>query len=90
MKQTPLMVVTGGMILFFVAGLILLLTAPNLGQDMAQAAIVANGGSMETSVLDFIRESTTVSYQLAGAVIAAVGGMGGIVFGSFFYKANLA
>lgn len=69
-------------ILLFVTGMIVLFQATNIGTSFALKEMQANGGSMDTSQYYFIKESYTLSVQLGATVLAIVGGIGAIVFGS--------
>lgn len=65
----------------FVIGIVILMCASNLGVLAGSAAIQANGGSMDTEQYYMIMKLSTVSYQIAGAILSSIGGLGSIVFG---------
>lgn len=73
------MVIVG--ILLFVIGILVLFNGANIGLFLAEKAIHANGGSMDTQQYHFIMESNTLSYQLGGAIIAIIGGICAVLFG---------
>lgn len=65
----------------FVIGLLLLLNASKIGINIANSAVQAEGGVMDTEQFYFIMKSNTLSYQIAGALMALLGGAASIVFG---------
>ncbi len=68
-------IVIGVGVLLFVVGFIMLLSATNIGIDMANDAIKTNGGSMDTEMYYLIMHSSTLSLQIAGAVGSLFGGV---------------
>lgn len=60
----------------FVVGLLLLLNAVYIGRGAASAALMRNGGMMDTEEYQFIMRSQTLGFQLAGTVCALLGGFG--------------
>ena len=74
--------IIGGMAVLFLVGIVLLFSAGEIGQQIGSAAIRANGGSMDTEQFYMIIKSSTLSWQLAGAILSLLGGIGGIVFGA--------
>ncbi|KAI4447851.1 hypothetical protein C823_002370 [Eubacterium plexicaudatum ASF492] len=69
-------------ILCLIAGLLVIFNASNIGMSIAHKAMNDNGGSMGTQMYYNIIQSNTLSYQLAGTVIAIVGGVCAVVFGA--------
>lgn len=65
----------------FIMGLLVLFNATNIGVNIANKAIQAYGGSMDTEEFYFIMKSHTLSYQIGGAIIALVGGLSSILIG---------
>lgn len=64
----------------FMVGIILLFSATKIGVSAAENAIQANGGSMDTEMFYLIMKSTTLSYQIGGAVCSLIGGIGMVLF----------
>ena len=71
-----------------VIGIILLMNATSIGVDIAHQALRDNGGGMDTEQFHLIMNSSIRSYQILGAVLSAVGGLGSIVFGYLYCKDN--
>uniref|UniRef100_UPI004056FCCE hypothetical protein n=1 Tax=Acetatifactor sp. TaxID=1872090 RepID=UPI004056FCCE len=67
--------------IFFVVGIVVLLSAVNLGMDAANIAIQKNGGSMETERFYYIMQSTANTYMIGGSIVSVIGGLASIVFG---------
>lgn len=79
MKKENWFVVVG--VLLFVVGIIVLFNGTNIGIDIANKALHANGGSMDTEMYHFIMKSSALSYQIGGGIFAFIGGASTIIFG---------
>ena len=73
-KELKRMVLVVGAI-SLVIGMIVLFSATNFGLAMAQNAINANGGSMDTEMYYWIMQSNARSFQMGGAIVSALGGL---------------
>lgn len=85
-KITP---ITVAMILFvamFVAGVIVVMCATSIGQNAGHAAVMRNGGSMDTSLYHLIIQSAISSAQISGGIIAGVSGLGALMTGMLFHR----
>ena len=74
------------MCVMFIVGLVLIFSAPTIGQNAGSAAMRNNGGSMDTSKYERIVDETTASYRIGGLVISLVGGFGLLASGYALYK----
>ncbi len=81
MKHLKLMLTAAG-ILLFIAGMVILFHGADIGTRIANQELHANGGSMDTSLYQFMMSSNTLTAQLTGTVLAIVGGICAIIFGS--------
>lgn len=74
------------MCVMFIAGLVLIFSAPTIGLNAGNTAIVNNGGSMDTNQFERIIEGTSLSFQTGGLVISLVGGFGLLASGYALYR----
>ncbi|MDR0929527.1 MAG: hypothetical protein LBM74_07425 [Oscillospiraceae bacterium] len=72
--------------MLFIIGLVLIFSAPGIGQGAGDAALRANGGGMDTSQYVRIIDGSVQSCRLGGLVMALVGGCGLLISGSALYK----
>ena len=70
----------------FITGLVLIFSAPSIGQNAGSAAIRNNGGTIDTNQYERIISSTITSYQMGGLVLSLTGGFGLLVSGYAIYK----
>lgn len=75
-----------GLVLMFIAGIIILLSAVGMGRDAADAIIRANGGSMDTDKFNMLMRSSMIGFQVMGAIVSLLGGVGSIAFAYQLYK----
>ena len=64
------------MCLMFAAGLVLIFSSAEMGQNAANAAIRRHGGSMDTNQFLLIFEGAISSYRTGGLVLSLIGGFG--------------
>jgi len=69
------------LVLLFVLGLVLVLTSATIGLSTANAEIAKNGGSMDTSMYQYVMTNTAESYRLVGAILAVITGIGALLAG---------
>lgn len=74
------------LVLLFVLGLVLTLSSANIGQSTASAELMKNGGSMDTTMYQYIMTNTAESYRLVGAILAIISGVGALMAGFAEYK----
>ena len=78
------------LVLLFVLGLLLTLTSATIGLSTANAELAKNGGSMDTTMYQYIMSNTAESYRLVGAILAVITGLGAIMSGVAAYIQNKA
>ena len=86
MRKTMPIIALVGMCTLFIVGLVLIFSAPSIGQNVGDAAVINNGGGMDTDRYIRIVDSTTDSYQMGGFVISLVGGLGLLTSGYALHK----
>ncbi|WP_342755946.1 hypothetical protein [Kineothrix sedimenti] len=86
MKKKVMLITLAIMIFLIAIGIFVLVNASAYGWDAANAAVNANGGSMDTERMYMIAASATKSYQIIGGSILALGGLGTLLFAYGFYK----
>ena len=69
------------LVLLFVLGLVLTLSSASIGQSTASAELMKNGGTMDTSMYQYIMTNTADSYRLVGAILAVITGVGALLAG---------
>ncbi|MEA4913420.1 MAG: hypothetical protein VB061_02505 [Christensenella sp.] len=74
------------LVLLFVLGLVLTLSSASIGQSTASAELMKNGGSMDTSMYQYIMSNTAESYRLVGAILSIISGVGALMAGFADYK----
>ena len=74
------------LVLLFVLGLVLTLSSASIGQSTASAELMKNGGTMDTSMYQYIMTSTAESYRLVGAILSIISGVGALMAGFADYK----
>lgn len=74
------------LILLFVLGLVLVLTSATIGLTTANAELTKNGGSMDSSMYQYIMSNTAESYRIVGAILAIITGVGALMAGFIGYK----
>ena len=74
------------LVLLFVLGLVLTLMSASIGQTTASAELMKNGGSMDTTMYQYIMTSTAESYRLVGAILSIISGVGALMAGFAEYK----
>ncbi|MDU6263666.1 MAG: hypothetical protein E6600_04080 [Anaerocolumna aminovalerica] len=86
MKKKVAIISLAIMILFLTIGIFVLVNASAYGWDAANAAIRANGGSIDTDRMYMISDAVTRSFQIIGGIILAIGDLGTLMSGCCFYK----
>ena len=74
------------LVLLFVLGLVLTLSSASIGQSTASAELMKNGGTMDTSMYQYIMSNTADSYRLVGAILSIISGVGALMAGFADYK----
>lgn len=74
------------LILLFVLGLVLVLTSATIGLSTANAELAKNGGSMDTTMYQYVMSNTAESYRIVGAILAIITGVGALMAGYVGYK----
>jgi len=74
------------MCVVFITGLILVFSAPSIGQNAGEAFVRRQHGSFFMEDRIAIIDNTARSYQLGGFLISIVGGFGIIFSGYALYK----
>lgn len=74
------------LVLLFVLGLVLTLSSASIGQSTASAELMKNGGTMDTSMYQYIMTNTAESYRLVGAILSIISGVGALMAGFADYK----
>ncbi|HRX59053.1 MAG TPA: hypothetical protein P5075_09790 [Eubacteriales bacterium] len=69
------------LVVLFAAGIVLVLCAAQIGMTAGSAAITRNGGSMDTTLYQFVIQSSAASAQIAGGILAGVSGLGAVLLG---------
>ena len=69
------------LVLLFVLGLVLVLTSATIGLSTASAELAKNGGSLDTSMYQYIMSNTAESYRIVGAILAIITGIGALMAG---------
>ena len=85
-KKVAALISLAIMILLLAIGIFVLVHASAYGWDASNAAVRANGGSMDTDEANMIADAVTRSYQIMGGIILAIGGFGTLLSGCGFYK----
>jgi len=88
-KKNPKKVYTGllvVLVLLFVLGLVLVLTSTAIGLSTAHTEITKNGGSMDTTLYNYIMTNTAENYRIVGAILALISGIGILLAGVSGYK----
>jgi TctA family transporter len=74
------------LVLLFVLGLLLVLTSAAIGQSTANSELMKNGGSMDTTMYQFLMTNTAESYRIVGAILSIITGVGALMAGFAEYK----
>ena len=74
------------MCVIFMTGLILVFSAPSIGQNAGEAFVRRQNGSFFMEDRIAIIDNTARSYQLSGSLISIIGGFGIILSGYALYK----
>ena len=74
------------LVLLFVLGLVLVLTSATIGLTTANAELTKNGGSMDSTMYQYIMSNTAESYRIVGAILAIITGVGALMAGFVGYK----
>jgi multisubunit Na+/H+ antiporter MnhB subunit len=69
------------LVLLFVLGLVLVLTSAAIGLSTAHAEVVKNGGSLDTTLYNYIMTNTAENYRIVGAILALISGVGLLLAG---------
>lgn len=69
-------------VILFLAGIVLILAAPNIGIVMADHAIQSRDGALDSDTYYYIMKSSALSCQMAGAVCSLAGGIGAALSGN--------
>ena len=83
-KQDPKKIYTGVLVvlvLLFVLGLVLVMTSAAIGLSTAHAEVVKNGGSLDTTLYNYIMTNTAENYRIVGAILALTSGLGLLLAG---------
>lgn len=83
-KPDPTKVYTGVLVvlvLLFVLGLVLVMTSTAIGLSTAHAELVKAGGSMDTTLYNYVMTSTAESYRIVGAILSLISGVGVLLAG---------
>jgi hypothetical protein len=78
------------LVLLFVLGLVLVLTSASIGLSTASAELAKNGGTMDSSMYQYIMSNTAESYRIVGAILALITGVGALMAGFAGYKKKKA
>lgn len=92
-KQDPGKVYAGiivVLVLLFVLGLVLVLTSTAIGLSTAHAEVVKSGGSLDTTLYNYIMTSTAENYRIVGAILALISGVGVLFAGVAGYRQKKA
>lgn len=74
------------LVLLFVLGLVLVMTSATIGLSTANAELAKNGGSMDSTMYQYIMSNTAESYRIVGAILALITGVGALMAGFVGYK----
>lgn len=83
-KQDPKKVYTGilvVLVLLFVLGLVLVLTSTAIGLSTAHTELTKAGGSMDTTLYNYIMTNTAENFRIVGAILALISGVGLLLAG---------
>jgi hypothetical protein len=86
MKEKMLKISISVMLATFILGFILIFSSYSIGQKMGDAAIVKEGGFMDTNKYERIIDTNTSNFKITGIILSSLGGVGLIVSGYVFYK----
>ncbi len=67
-------------LMLFIAGFAIIMNSVKWGLDAEYAAIIAYGGSMDSTKASIILQESTKSYRTIGAILSLVGGLGCLMF----------
>ena len=92
-KQDPKKVYTGVLVvlvLLFVLGLVLVMTSAAIGLSTAHAEVVKNGGSLDTTLYNYIMTNTAENYRIVGVIVSLISGVGVLLAGVANYRQKKA
>ena len=92
-KQDPKKIYTGVLVvlvLLFVLGLVLVMTSAAIGLSTAHAEVVKNGGSLDTTLYNYIMTNTAENYRIVGAIVSLISGVGVLLAGVANYRQKKA
>lgn len=69
------------LVLLFVLGLVLVLTSAAIGLSTAHTEVAKNGGSLDTTLYNYIMTNTAENYRIVGAILALISGVGLLLAG---------
>ena len=90
-KPDPKKVYTGilvVLVLLFVLGLVLVLTSTSIGLSTAHTEAMKNGGSLDTTMYNYIMTNTAENYRIVGAILALISGVGILLAGAAGNRLN--
>ena len=85
-KRVTALISLAIMIMLLAIGFFVLVHAATYGLDAANAAVRANGGSMDTGEFNMTADAVIKSYQIIGGIILTIGGLGILLSGCALYK----
>ena len=74
------------LIVVFIIGLVLTLSSTSIGISAGRSALMNNNGSMDTMMYEYIMSNTALSYNIVGAILALISGVGALLVGFATYK----
>jgi len=69
------------LVVLFVAGIVIVICAARIGMASGSSAIARFGGCMDTTLYQFVIQSSAASAQTAGGILAGVSGLGVVLLG---------